>query len=83
MTFLMQIKKTTFSPKRSITVTYSENFEPVILLLQSMSAWYVFYTVGVNSRRYIQITPEKGYLEPNQQIQIKVVAKCKLTIVVT
>ncbi|CAD5223134.1 unnamed protein product [Bursaphelenchus xylophilus] len=63
------------APKRSITISYDPE-DPdggaVNLILQSMSAWYVYFTVGANSRRHLKIEPEKGTLEPNERTTVTV-----------
>ncbi|CAD5216597.1 unnamed protein product [Bursaphelenchus okinawaensis] len=65
------------APKRSITIFYDlddPNEGAVNLILQSMSAWFVYFTVGANSRRHLQITPNKGILNPNERINVIVKA---------
>lgn len=55
------------APKRSLILNYDLKSAPPVanLVLQSMSAWHIYFNIGINSRRQIEIEPEKGVLEPN------------------
>lgn len=71
-----------FRPKRSITLDYVEEEDGqgqagaggVNLILQSMSAWYVYFSVGVNSRRHVRLEPCSGLLAPAGRATVRVVA---------
>jgi hypothetical protein len=55
------------APKRSLILNYDPKIAPPVanLIIQSMSAWNLYFNIGINSRRQIEIEPEKGVLEPN------------------
>lgn len=67
------------SPRRSLILNYDSTGRPpsVSLILQSMSAWYVYYSIGINSRKQVEIVPERGLLSPNERAIINVRAKSK------
>lgn len=69
---------TIFSPKRSLILNYTSVNPPTAnLILQSMSSWNVYFEIGINSRRQIEISPNKGLLDPNGRAIINVRIKSK------
>ncbi|KAI6219623.1 CRAL-TRIO domain-containing protein [Aphelenchoides fujianensis] len=64
------------APKRSLVLNYEPNGEnSVNLILQSNSAWFIYFNIGINSRRCLEVSPERGILEPTERTVVTIRAK--------
>ncbi|KAI6202510.1 Major sperm protein [Aphelenchoides besseyi] len=64
------------APKRSLVLNCEKDRQSSVnIMIQSMSAWYVYFNVGINSRRRLEVCPQHGVLEPTERAVVTIRTK--------